>query len=112
MRPRRSTKALLVTIVAGLWLAQGHASVARTIVFVLGAALLTWAWIASWSGRPTAGARAPRRASAPGSACPPVVHKHRAAHRRIERKPRGRIARDVRCPVSRATARARRSTRR
>jgi hypothetical protein len=49
--------------------------------------------------------------AAPVAATPPA--RKRCADRRIERKPRGRIERDMRCPASRTPARARpRPTRR
>jgi hypothetical protein len=96
-------KTLLVAIPAGLWLAQGHASLGQTLELVAGVALVTWAWIALRSRRKAVPATEP---------APPPVALTRRGDCRIERPPPGRLARDLRCPASRATALARRSTRR
>jgi hypothetical protein len=96
-------KTLLVAIPAGLWLAQGHASLGQTLELVAGVALVTWAWIALRSTRKAVPATEP---------APPPVALTRRGDCRIARTPPGRLARDLRCPASRATAPARRSTRR
>jgi len=98
--------ALLVAAPAGLWLALEHASLGRMLVFTAGAALVAAAWTALPS----------RCHDVPPTALtnlPPPAHCRRAPDRRIApRRPRGRLIRDVRCPAGRATAPARRSTRR
>jgi hypothetical protein len=96
-------KTLLVATPAGLWLAQGHASPGQTLELVAGAALVTWAWIALSARREPIGAAVPAT---------PLIALTRRGDCRIERTPRGRLARDLRCPASRATSLARRSTRR
>ena len=96
------TKTLLVAIPAGLWLTQGHTSLGQTLALLAGAALVTWAWIALSSPR--------EPMHWPEPATQPVVLTRRGDCR-IERTPRGRLARDLRCPGSGATVRARRSTR-
>jgi hypothetical protein len=96
-------KTLLVAIPAGLWLAQGHASLGQTLELTAGVALVTWAWITL---------RSPRKAVPLTEPAPPPVTLTRRGDCRIERPPPGRLARDLRCPASRATALARRSTRR
>jgi hypothetical protein len=97
------TKTLLVAIPAGLWLAQGHASLGQTLELTAGVALVTWAWIALGSAR--------KALPATGPTTQPIALEPRD-ERRIERAARGRFARDLHCPASRATARAHRSTRR
>jgi hypothetical protein len=96
--------ALLVVTPAGLWLAHAHASLGRTLVFSAGAALVA----AAWTALPARCHGAPPTAPTPLS---PAQRTH-TLDRRIARRPRGRLIRDVRCPASRATAPARRSTRR
>ena len=96
-------KTLLVAIPAGLWLARGHASLGQTLALVAGAALVTWAWIALSARREPLGAAVP--------ATQPVALTRRGDCR-IERTAGRRLARDLRCPASRTTALARRSTRR
>jgi hypothetical protein len=96
-------KTLLVALPAGLWLAQGHASLGQTLELIAGVALVTWAWIALRSS--------PQGLPATEPAQPPVALARRGDCR-LERSPPGRLARDLRCPASRATAPARRSTRR
>jgi hypothetical protein len=103
MRTSPLTKALLVAIPAGLWLALGHASLGQALPLVAGAVLVTWAWIELTAGHEVA--------SAPIPAATPGAHRSRTDCR-IPRTPGRRPARDLRCPASRATARARRSTRR
>jgi len=97
------TKTVLVAIPAGLWLAQGHASLGQTLELVAGVAFVTWAWTVL--GSPRQGVRAIEPA-------PPPVALTRRGDCRLERTPPGRLARDLRCPASRAAALARRSTRR
>ncbi len=96
--------ALLVATPVALWLVHEHASLGRTLVFAAGVALVAAAWTALPAGRHDAPATAP--------APLPAAHRTRTLDRRIARRPRGRLIRDVRCPASRATAPARRSTRR
>jgi hypothetical protein len=103
MRTSRLIMALLVALPVGLWLLGGHASLARTLAAVAGAALVASGWI-----RLTA-ARRP----APGftwTVQPPA--RCCCADRRFAAAPRRRPRRDVRCPAPRATAPARRPTRR
>lgn len=97
-------KTLLVAIPAGLWLAQGQASLAQTLALLAGAALVTWAWIVL--------AGAPRTALPATEPAQQPVALARRGDCRLERTPPGRLARDLRCPASRPTALARRSTRR
>jgi hypothetical protein len=103
MRISPPLKVVIVALSAGAWLTQADASVARTIAFAAGA---TFAWI--MFGRPRPAASAPAPAGARGCS----RHRHGQVQHRISRTPCGRGARDVRCRASRATARARRSTRR
>jgi hypothetical protein len=103
MRTSRIIMALLVAAPAGLWLMHEHAGLGRTLVFAAGAALVAAAWTAL-----------PARcldAAAPALAALPPARRS-CADRRIAARPAGRLARDVGCPASRATAPARRSTRR
>ena len=95
--------ALLVATLAGLWLVHAQASLGRALLFAAGTALVAAAWTAL-----------PARChdAAPTAPTPlPVAHRDRA-DRRLVRRPRGRLIRDVHCSASRATAPARRSTRR
>jgi hypothetical protein len=103
MRTSRIIMALLVVTPAGLWLVREQASLGRALVFAAGAALVAAAWTALPAMCHDAPPTAPTRL--------PAAH-HSRADRRIARRPRGRLIRDVRCPASRATAPARRSTRR
>jgi hypothetical protein len=100
MHTSRLTKLLLVWIPTQLWLLQAHAGLGRTLVAGLGAGLVTWAWIALSARRDAAGAGATPPGPSLGA---------RRAERRFDRTPRGRLPRDVRCPMSGA---ARPSTRR
>jgi len=102
-------KALLVAIPSGLWLALQHATLAQTLALAAGAALVTWAWI-ELAALPQV-APLPRPAVAPARPAAPAAHRCRRDCR-IPRTPSGRSARDLRCPAFRATAPARRSTRR
>ncbi len=92
----------LVAIPAALWLVHEHASLGRTLVFAAGVALVAAAWNAL-----------PARCHGAPPAAPTLPPAHRGrAERRIARRSRRRLIRDVRCPASSATAPARRSTRR
>jgi hypothetical protein len=101
MRTGRIIMALLLATSAALWLMREHAGLGRSLVFAAGALLVA----AAWSALPARCHDAPPTASTPL----PPAHRSRA-DRRIARRPRGRLIRDVRCPA--ATARARRPTRR
>jgi hypothetical protein len=100
-------KAAIVALPAGAWLLQAEPGVAATLALAAGAALVAAAWIVL--------ARA-RRAVARHETQPlgrAVERPGVAEHQRILRSAvPGRMPRDVRCEASRATARARRSTRR
>lgn len=106
MRISPPLKAVFVALPAAAWIAQSDATLGRTLALAAGAALVTFAWIIL---------SPPRRAATP--AARPAEHEcsehlHDLEEHRISRSPTGRGARNVRCPASRATARARRSTRR
>ena len=96
-------KAIAVALAAGAWWLQAGPTLGTTLALAAGAALVAFAWISLAPARPAAGA-ARGCSDAPASA---------PEHDRISRTtvPR-RMPRDVRCTASRATARARRSTRR
>ncbi|MEA2222642.1 MAG: hypothetical protein QOH83_1018 [Solirubrobacteraceae bacterium] len=96
-------RTLLVAIPAGLWLAQGHASLGQTLELVAGVALVTWAWIAL---------RSTRKAMPETDPAQQPVALTRRGDCRLERTQRGRPPRDLHCPASGATSLARRSTRR
>lgn len=109
MRISPSLKAVIVALPTGAWLVHAQPNLARTLAVVAGAALLALAWIVFMPSRP-----APAAAGAGdldgGRAC--SEHRPGATEQRMGRTPTSRFARDVRCPVSRATTRARRSARR
>ena len=94
------TKAAVVGAPTGLWLLLGAAGVASALALVAAAALVALAWVRLEMGLSRRAAIAPRPAY------------DAVAAQRIDRTPTGRSARNVRCPATRATARARRSTRR
>ena len=104
----RLTKAALVSIATGLWLVHLQAGLTRSLLLALGGALVTGAWIALTPKRPVPPSPL-IRSSVPQPARPQPCA---PAHARIDRTPSGRLARDLRCAASRATARARRSSRR
>jgi hypothetical protein len=107
MRIHPALKAVVVAVAAGAWLLQAGPSLGAALALGAGAMLVTFAWIRLAPARPAAaaaGGSARSRSDAPPSA---------PEHDRVLRTavPR-RMPRDVRCTASRATARARRSTRR
>lgn len=106
MRISPPLKAVIVALPTAAWVARSDMSVGATLALAAGAALFTFAWLVLSPPRP---------------AEPPVAqdrehdcseHRQGLEEHRISRTPAGRGARDVRCPASRATVRARRSTRR
>jgi hypothetical protein len=105
MRISAPVKAVIVAVPVGVWLTRGDVSSGRTLAFAVGAALVTFGWVAL-SARPVAEAVAP----APERDC--SEQRHGTAQPRIARTPTGRGARDVRCAASQGATRARRSTRR
>lgn len=108
MRISPLLKAAIVALAAAAWLMRADASLARTLVLAVGAAFLTFAWI-MFSPAARAG---PAAADEPATAGCREPRPSTTAHR-VSPTPTTRWPRDVRCPASsRATARARRSTRR
>ncbi len=106
MRISPPLRGVIVALPTAAWLAQSDATLGGTLALAAGAAFVTFAWIMYTPPRPTA-----HPAAQPAEReC--SEHRHGSGERRIARVPSGRGARDVRCPASRATARARRSTRR
>ncbi len=101
-------KAVVVALPTAAWIVQTNAGRASTLALATGAALLTFAWIVVSRPRPASASCAPQPAER--ASC--SEHRHGSGEHRIVRTPTGRGARDVRCHASRATARARRSTRR
>ena len=107
MNTSRPIKALIVALPTVLVLSQADALIGA------GAVLLTYVWI-RLSATPAAGpasAAKPARNPCDDHRRNAVAHRGAEQHR-IARTPTGRGPRDQRCPASRATARARRSTRR
>ena len=112
MRTSALAKATVIGLPTGLWLAFGAAGVVSSIAFLAGTTLIALAWVrlADRSAR-----RAERVRAAAEQACDRrriVSLTADARAPRIERRPTGRAARDFGCARPRATARARRSTRR
>lgn len=107
MRISAPLRVVIVALPAGAWLVQAGAGVGHALALAAGAAFFTLAWIVLAPPRPGAGP-GPQADQLDGCS----EHRHDTSERRISRTPTGRGARDVRCPASRATARARRSTRR
>lgn len=105
MRISPPLKAVIVALPTAAWLAHSDASVGATLALAAGAALCTFAWIVFSPPRPKTKAEQPA-----GRDC--SEQRHGTEEHRVSRTPTGRGARDVRCPASRATARARRSSRR
>ncbi len=101
---------MIVGLPGGAWLAHVDLSLARALVFIAGAACLTFAWIRLASPQPAA--PVPADAPAPTAVRACTEHRHGPDRHRISHAPKGRCARDLRCPASYAHAHARRSTRR
>jgi hypothetical protein len=102
-------KAATVALATGAWLTQADASLGRWLVLAANAACFAFAWIVF--SPPAAALQAASDEPAAAGVCATSRHiptAHRSSHALVTRRPR-----DVRCPASyRATARARRSTRR
>lgn len=108
MRISRSLKVMIVALPAGAWLLRSDAGPGRTLAIAAGAVVVTFAWTALNPRRSVVATAASETAATPVCA----EYRDSAAEQRIPRPPTGRGARDVRCPASRATTRARRPTRR
>jgi hypothetical protein len=110
MRIRPSLKAVIVALPTTVWLTQADAGTWPTIAFAVGAAYVSFAWMVfAPPPRPAAPPAAPELALTVRGCFEP---RHGAPRHRIARAPTRRGPRDLRCPASRAAARARRSTRR
>jgi hypothetical protein len=111
MRIRPSLKPVIVAVPCAAWLMQADAGTWSTIALVLGAAYVAFAWMVFVPRpRPAAAALAATATAAVGNRC--YEQRHGAARNVISHRPTRRGPRDLRCPTSAATARARRSTRR
>jgi len=102
-------KTVIVAPPTAAWLTQSDAGTWTTIGVVVGAAYLAFIGVLfAWPPLPVVAAPVPAATAARICSEP----RHGAAEHRISRRPTRRGPRDLRCPASRATARARRSTRR
>ena len=92
MRISPPLKAVIVALPTAAWLVQSEASLGRALVLAAGAAFFAFAWIMFSPPRPAVAAAAP----AAQASC----SEHRHGEHRIDRRPTGRGARDLRCAAT------------
>jgi hypothetical protein len=112
MRIHPWLKPVIVAVPCAAWLMQADAGTWSTIALVVGAAYVAFAWMLFTPPPPRRAAAAIAPVATPAVTRRCYEQRHGAARNQISHRPTRRGPRDLRCPASGATARARRSTRR